>query len=76
VHDAITLEKRGVPAAVICTEPFISSAKAMSRIGGIPDYPFVVVPHPLWSLTDEGLRGVAMRAAPEVLQILLAGNKH
>jgi len=75
VHDAITLEKHGVPAAVICTEPFISSAKAMSRIGGIPDYPFVVVPHPLWSLRGEELRAVAMRAAPEVLQILLAGNE-
>ena len=71
MHDAITLEKRGIPAAVICTEPFVSSAKAMSRMGGIPGYPFVVVPHPLWNLSPEELRGVAMRAAPEVLQILL-----
>ena len=61
-----------VPAAVICTEPFISSAKAMSKIGGIPDYPFVVLPHPLGNLAPEDLRQQAVRAAPEVLQILLA----
>ena len=72
MHDGITLENRGVPTAVICTEPFISSGKAMSKIGGIPDYPFVVVPHPLGSLTAEALRERAALAAPDVLSILLA----
>jgi hypothetical protein len=72
MHDGITLEKQGIPTAVICTEPFVSSAKAMSKIGGIPDYPFVVLPHPLGSLEPEALRQLAMQAAPEVLKILLA----
>ena len=72
MHDGIELEKRGVPTAVICTEPFISSARAMSKIGGIPEYPFVVLPHPLGSLSPEALREKAVQAAPEVLQILLA----
>ena len=57
---------------MICTEPFISSGKAMSNIGGIPDYPFVVLQHPLGSLDEERLRERAMQAAPEVLRILLA----
>ena len=72
MHDGIELEKKGIPAAVICTEPFVSSGKAMSKLGGIPDYPFVVLPHPLGSLTPEGLRKRAIQAAPEVLRILLA----
>ena len=72
MHDGIALEKKGVPTAVICTEPFITSAKAMSKIGGIPSYPFVVLPHPLGSLTLEQLRERAIQAAPDVLQILLA----
>ena len=72
MHDGIEIEKKGVPAAVICTEPFISSAKAMSKLGGIPDYPFVVVPHPLGSLMPETLRERAVQAAPDVLRILLA----
>ncbi len=72
MHDGIELEKKGVPAAVICTEPFVSSGKAMSKLGGIPDYPFVVLPHPLGSMTPEGLRERAIQAAPEVLRILIA----
>ena len=72
MHDGIELEKRGVPTAVICTDPFISSAVAMSKLGGIPNYPFVVLPHPLGSLTPEILRERAIQAAPEVLRILLA----
>ena len=61
-----------MPAAVICTEPFITSAKAMSKLGGIPEYPFVVLPHPLGSLKPDELRERAIQAAPEVLRILLA----
>ena len=72
MHDGVEIEKRGVAAAVICTEPFVASGKAMSKLGGIPDYPFVVVPHPLGSLDRETLRARAIQAAPEVLRILLA----
>jgi hypothetical protein len=72
VHDAITFERKGVPAAVICTEPFISSADAMAKLGGIPDYPYVVLAHPLGSLDDSGIRERASQAAPDVLRILLA----
>ncbi len=62
-----------MPTAVICSDAYLPSAKAISKIGGIPDYPFVVVPHPLVSLDPEALRGRAMEAAPQVLRILLAG---
>ena len=72
MHDGLTLERRGVPTAVICTEPFITSADAMAALGGVPDYPYVVVPHPLGSRTMEQLRDIATTAAPEVLSILLA----
>ena len=72
MRDAIEFEKLDVPAAVICTAPFISSAKAMSRIGGIPDYPYVVLPHPVGSLSQDELRDRAIQAAPDVLSILLA----
>ena len=57
---------------VICTEPFITSADAMAALGGVPDYPYVVVSHPLGSRTMEQLRELAAQAAPDVLSILLA----
>ena len=62
----------GVPAAVICTEPFVTSAKAMSRLKGVPDYPYAVIPHPVGSLTSEGVRERARLALPQILQLLLS----
>ena len=72
MHDGLTLERRGVPTAVICTEPFVTSADAMAALGGVPDYPYVVVPHPLGSRTMDQIREIAARSAPDVLGILLA----
>lgn len=59
---------------MICTEPFVSSAEAMAVLGGIPGYPYVMLPHPLGSLDQDALREKAIQAAPEVLQILLGGE--
>ena len=73
MHDGITLEKAGLPTAVICTEPFIPSARAMAKIQGIPDYPYIILPHPLGSLSAGELRTHAMRAAPEVRVLLGKG---
>ncbi|MEE9198771.1 MAG: hypothetical protein V3U26_03120 [Dehalococcoidia bacterium] len=70
MHDGIELEKRGVPAVVIITSEFVTPAKAMADIQGIPDYPFAVVPHPIGSLTDEGLKERAEEALPQILDLL------
>ena len=64
------MEKRGVPAAVIVTNEFISQAKAIAEIQGIPDYPFAVVPHPIGRLTPKDLKERAKLALPQVLEIL------
>ena len=64
------LEKRGVPTAVICTDQFILSAKAQAAICGNPGYPFVVVAHPIGSLTAAELKARAQTALPQVIDIL------
>ena len=56
---------------MICTEPFIPTAKSMARIQGIPEYPFVVLPHPLGSLEPDEVRERARQALPNVIEILL-----
>ena len=43
-----------------------------ASLGGVPDYPYVVVPHPLGSKSMEQLRDLAATAAPDVLSILIA----
>ena len=71
LHDGIELEKRKIPAAVICTDLFIPSAKTQAAISGIPSYPFVIVPHPIGRLGGDGLKERAAVAAPQVVELLL-----
>jgi hypothetical protein len=59
---------------LICTEEFIVPARTMARVCGIPDYPFVVVPHPVSSLRADGVAAHARLAAPLVARILLDGR--
>lgn len=70
MHDGIELERRGVPTAVICTDQFVASAKAQAEICGNPSYPFVVVDHPIGSLTNAELTARATVATPQVIEIL------
>ena len=71
LHDGIELEKREIPVAVICTDLFISSAKAQAAISGIPSYPFVIVPHPISRLGEDGLKEIAKMAESQVVELLL-----
>ena len=59
-----------MPTAVICTDEFVATAKAQAVISGNPLYPFVVVPHPIGSLTSAELQTRAALAAPQVMAIL------
>ena len=64
----------GIPSASIITHVFLNTAKAMTRIMGVPDYEFVVAEHPLSSLTDEECRQRAESIADDVERILLGSN--
>ena len=70
MHDGIELDRRGVPTAVICTQEFVASVKAQAEICGNPLYPFVVVAHPIGSLTKRELGERADTAVPRVVAIL------
>ncbi len=70
MHDGIEIEVRGIPAAVICTEPFIMTAKAMARARGRGDYPFAVIAHPIGSASEAELRARAEAALPQILRLL------
>jgi len=70
VLDGIVMEKLGVPTAVICTEPFISSGKAMAVAHGFPDYPFVIIPHPINATPYDVLEKWAEDCLPGVVRLL------
>ncbi len=53
------------------TTRFVSAAALMSRVLGMPDYPFAVIGHPVSSAGDTGLAAMA-RATIEQMKGLLA----
>jgi len=55
---------------VLCTEPFEVTAKNIARVMGMPDYPFVILDHPLGSCTIEEIRERAKIAADAAVEIL------
>ena len=65
------MERLGIPTASIITHVFLNTAKAMTRMMGVPDFEFVVAQHPLSSLTDEECQELAANIAPDVERILL-----
>ena len=74
MHDGIEMERLGIPTASIITHVFLPTAKAMTRMMGVPDYEFVVAEHPLSSLTDEECDERADQIFDKVESILLGVN--
>jgi hypothetical protein len=67
MHDAIELEARGVPTAVIVTSEFVREAKVQREALGMTGVVPVVIEHPLSSLTDEQIRARVAAALPQVI---------
>ena len=72
VHDAVRLERRGIPTAVVGTEPFLDEALEQARVLGMPGLRIVTVAHPVQLLTREGVHELADGALDGVLARLLA----
>jgi hypothetical protein len=75
VHDAVRLERRGIPTAVVGTEPFIDEAIEQARVLGMPDLRIVTVPHPVQLLTREQVEELADRAFDEVVARLVGSPR-
>jgi len=74
VLDAVILEKAGIPAVPIVTDAFEATAKEMAELWGVPDFRFVMMPHPLGSLTVEGIARVSDGLLGKVLTLLEEGQ--
>jgi hypothetical protein len=71
LHDGISFEPLGKRALVLCTEPFEVTARNIARIMGLPDYPFLMVQHPIGSCTMPELKARAEVAYRQGLTTLL-----
>ena len=65
--DAITLERRGVPAAAVGVRKLVeTTGRGMCRAQGIPDYPIATIDHATGSLVSLNDAATASRFAAEV----------
>jgi hypothetical protein len=67
-------EQHGMPSASIITDVFTVTGKAMARTWGLPDFRFLVMPHPIANLNDAELDARAAAIVPEVVKLLVEGQ--
>ncbi len=72
--DGILLEKAGIPAVSIITEPFVPTGQEMAASWGVPNYRFVVMPHPIANLAEADLEARADTLTEQVVTLLRAGQ--
>jgi hypothetical protein len=75
MHDGISLEARGVPAAVIVTTEFAHEADVQRKALGMPGIVPVIIRHPLSTLTEEEIRERAAQALPQATAVWLGQAK-
>jgi len=56
------------------TDRFVETARLMAEVCGRPDYPLAVVPHPISSDDEAGLRAKAESAVAQCVAILVPGG--
>jgi len=74
LHDGITLERQGIPAATIITTVFANTARAYTRLMGVPNFPYLMCPHPITNVSGDGLLERARELTPGVRKLLINGS--
>jgi hypothetical protein len=70
MHDAIAAETRGIPAVAVMTDRFVPTARAVAELNGVPDYPYVVIEHPIANNSDDELHAKAEAVIGRIVALL------
>jgi hypothetical protein len=70
VHDAISAERLGIPAASVITDRFLPTARVMAEFAGLPGYPVAMVAHPISNNTDAEIRTKAEEIVRQAVALL------
>ena len=69
------LTKRGLLAAVVCSDSFMRLGKAQAKVFGVPDLPLLEIRHPLGGLDMDQVRERAAVAMPQLLRFIQSSRK-
>jgi hypothetical protein len=64
------LTKRGLIAAVVCSDSFMKLGTAQAKVFGVPDLPLLQISHPLGGLSMDRVRERAAVALPQLLKMV------
>ena len=64
------LTKRGLIAAVVCSDTFMKLGTAQAKVFGVPDLPLLQISHPLGGLSMDKVRERAAVALPQLLRMV------
>jgi hypothetical protein len=64
------LTKRGLIAAVVCSDTFMKLGTAQAKVFGVPDLPLLKIQHPLGGLNMDKVRERASVALPQLMQLM------
>jgi hypothetical protein len=64
------LTKRGLIAAVVCSDTFMKLGTAQAKVFGVPDLPLLKIPHPLGGLSMDRVRERAAVALPQLIKVV------
>ena len=64
------LTKRGLIAAVVCSDSFMKLGTAQAKVFGVPDLPLLRISHPLGGLSMDKVRERAAVALPQLLSMV------
>jgi hypothetical protein len=64
------LTKRGLIAAVVCSDTFMKLGSAQAKVFGVPDLPLLTIQHPLGGLQMDKVRERAEVALPQLVKVV------
>ncbi len=71
MHDAVALETRGIPVALVVTSEFTQEAEFQRRALGMDSLAPVIITHPLSSLAAEEIEGRAREVLAQAAKVWL-----
>ena len=69
------LTKRGLIAAVVCSDSFMKLGTAQAKVFGVPDLPLLKIQHPLGGLQMDKVKERAAVALPQLLEMVKEKQK-
>lgn len=71
IANAIEIEKKGIPAVLVSTTPFIDAVTITSHMSNMPAIEWAIVDHPIGSLDEAEVRQRARHAAEQIPGLML-----